>query len=124
MKFKYDDEIIENESRLKEIVCAEVDDQYISDFLDYNYNEFTTNLDEFTPSEVIYQMCGGYDTYREDEDLFEYLCETAFSSDYRGFCAEDYLEVGLTEVMTIADVEFEIIFDKEEIEEYEGDVHE
>ena len=124
MKFKYDDEIIEDEDRLKEIVCQEVDDEYISDFVDYNYNEFCTNIDEFMPSEIIYQMCGGFANYREDEDLFDYLCDNVSSSDYRGFCAEDYLEVGLTEVMTIADVEFDIIFDEEEIKAYEGEEEE
>ena len=124
MKFKYNGEIIENEDRLKEIVCAEVDEWYIRDFLDDTYEEFSTNLDDFSPSEIIDKMCGGFDGYRKDEDLFEYLCDNISSSDYRGFYAEDYFDVGLTEVMTIADIEFEIIFDEEEIKAYEGEEEE
>ena len=118
MKFKYDDEIIEDEDRLKEIVCQDVDEEYISDFVDYNYNEFCTNIDEFMPSEIISQMCGGFESYREDEDLFDYLVELSTST-YKGFdYPEDY--EGET-TMEIAGVEFDIIFEDGDLEEEEGE---
>lgn len=124
MKFRYGDKVFENQDELKEFVCQNVDEEYIRDFVDYNYDEFCTNVDEFSPSDIIYQMCGGFEGYRDDEDLFDYLCENCTESDYMGFYAEDYFDNEQTEGMSIADLDFEIIFDEEEIKAHEEEEEE
>lgn len=114
MKLKNDDgRIFDNEDDLKDYVCKECDESYIEEFLNDTYNGFETNIDSMSAAEVVYAMNGNLESYREDEDLFEYLTGR-WDNSYIGFDASDYDE---GEVIEVGGIEFVVIFDEEDKED-------
>lgn len=117
MKIGYGNEVFSNETEFKEFIVKECDEQYLEDFVNDTYNGYSDNLNEWDPSDLYRYIVGDLEPLREDEDLFDYLCE-CYDSGYLGFDAEDY--EGAT-TFEMCGMEFDILYDEDEVEEEEGE---
>ena len=111
-----EEHVFEDEDDLRKFVIREVDSEYLSDYLDDNFEGYEDNLNEWSPSDLYNYIIGNCESVRDDEDLWEWLCDL-YDTTYRGFDADDYDSDETT--CTIGDLEFEIEFEDGEREEDE-----
>lgn len=117
MKIKYGNEVFSDEDEFKEFIIRECDESYLEDFVNETYNGYEDNLNEWSPSEIYQYIVGDLESLREDEDLFEYLCD-CYDCGYLGFEPDEYEGATFFEMCGLT---FEIEYEDGDLDEDEGD---
>ena len=106
--------VIKNEEDFKKYVVANVDSQYLEEYINDNFTGYSDNLNDWCPSEIYEYITGSLEAIREDEDLFEYLAYESYESDYHGFDPYEY--EGATS-FEICGLEFTIEYEEGDFED-------